>query len=71
MAHHTHTMQCRLTVEKHVVTVLEVALHDHAVVEVFFYLIFLVMDFDEVYDVVVLLLVLGGLEDVFHLALDT
>lgn len=58
VAHHTHTMQCGLTVEQYVIAVLKVALHDHAVVEIFFYLVFLVVNLDEVYDVVVLLLVL-------------
>ena len=69
VAHHTHAMQRWLTVEKHVVPVLEVALDDHAVVEVLFYFVLLVVHLHEVYDVVVLLLVLGRLQDVFHLAL--
>lgn len=58
MTHHGHSVECGLTIEKDVVSILEVTFYDHAVVEVFLDLVSLIVHFDEVDDVVVFLLVL-------------
>lgn len=71
VTHHTHAMESGLPVEKDVIAVFEISLDDHAVVEVFLDLVGLVVHFHEVYDVIVLFLVFGGLQNVFHLALKT
>lgn len=55
MAHHTHSVEGRLTVEKNIVTILEASFNDHAVVQVFLDFIG-VMKLDKVNHVFVVLL---------------
>ena len=64
-------MESGLPVEKDIIAVFKVSLHDHTIIEIFLNLVGFVVHFDEIDDVIVLLLVLRWLQNVFHLALKT
>ena len=69
MAHHAHSMESGLSVEKDVIAILKLSFDDGAVGDVFFDLFGFVLDFYEVYYLLLFSFVLGGLYYVFHLAL--
>jgi hypothetical protein len=70
VTHHTHSVKGGLTVEKHIVTVLEASLHDHSVVQVFLDLVG-IMQLDEVDHILIVSLLVVGLNQVFDFSLLT
>ena len=69
MTHHTHSMQCRLSIEQNIVSILQSPLNNSTVRYKFLYLLRSVVYLYQIYYLLLLLFVLRRSDDVFHLAL--